>query len=219
MLTAMPAGTSTTSPAAQNTNGKVLLYGVVIRTVANNISVRLGQFPPFWTRPGALGGPATSPDFAAVLNVFLADAQPQNGFYSVPFTVHSDSRARLDVEVSIDFVVEQPVLPPHLPQVTATFGARTRPSLAASLTTVTLPRQAVPVAGRSSAQVQGQFQSTRVAAGPIGDTPPVMPVEVGSTSSLAQAVELQEEVHVLGVDVPLELAAGRTVGAAYRLPD
>ena len=30
-----------------------------------------------------------------------------------------------------------------------------------------------------------------------------MPVEVGSTSSLAQAVELQEEVHVLGVDVPL----------------
>ena len=89
MLTAMPAGTSTTSPAAQNTNGKVLLYGVVIRTVANNISVRLGQFPPFWTRPGALGGPATSPDFAAVLNTFLADPSPRTAStaFLSPFTL------------------------------------------------------------------------------------------------------------------------------------
>ncbi|MFN8475282.1 MAG: helix-hairpin-helix domain-containing protein [Anaerolineae bacterium] len=195
--------TAMSSPTAVNDHGQVSLYGVVVSATASNISVRLGQLPPFWTRPGDLGGAATSPDFAAVLNAFLADAQAQDGFYSVPFTIHSDSLARLDVDVSIDFVVEQPVLPPHLPEATASFGASTLPSLATSLTTVTLPRQAVPVTGRSSAQIQGQFQSTRVAAGPIGDTPPVLPVEVAPTRSLAQAILLDQETHVLAVDVPL----------------
>lgn len=195
--------TAMASPTAVNDHGQVSLYGVVVAAVASNISARLGTLPPFWTRPGDLGGAATSPDFAAVLNAFLADAQAQAGFYSVPFTIHSDSLARLDVDVSIDFVVEQPVLPPHLSQATATFGASTRPSLADSLTTVTLPRQAVPVAGRSSAQIQGQFGSTRVAAGPIGDTPPVLPVEVTPGRSLAQAILVEQEAHVLAVDVPL----------------
>ncbi|MFN8483150.1 MAG: helix-hairpin-helix domain-containing protein [Anaerolineae bacterium] len=198
----LTAAASATDPNP-NTAGRVSLVGVVISATASNVSARVGQLPPFLTRPGDLGGPATSPDFAAVLNAFLADAQPQDGFYSVPFTIHSDSLARLDMDVSIDFVVEQPVLPPHLPQATATFGASTRPSLNDSLTTVTLPRQAVPVTGRSSAQIQGQFQSTRVAAGPIGDTPPVLPVEVAPGRSLAQAVLLDQETHVLAVDVPL----------------
>src|SRR5262249_10017489 len=68
---------------------------VTIRSVASNVSVRLGGLPPFWTRLGDLTAAATSPDFAATLRGFLTDAAVSNGAFVVPITVHSDSLARL----------------------------------------------------------------------------------------------------------------------------
>ena len=75
--------------------GSLDISHVTIRSFPTNISVRLGQIPPFWTRVGELVTAETSPDFAAVLNAFLADAEPQNGFYQAPLALHSGPVPRL----------------------------------------------------------------------------------------------------------------------------
>ncbi len=186
-----------------NTGGVVTLYGLAIHSFPTNVSVRLGQMPPFWTRPGELAAAATSPDFADVLNTFLADASIENAFYTIPLVVHSDAIAQMDVTLDIDYVIEQRVLPPQLTEITMSYSFSTMPGIDDSLTTVALPRQAIPVAGKSGASVQGQFQPTRVADGPIGEEPESVSVEVSPECSLAQALQSTHEIEVIGVDLPL----------------
>ena len=70
---------------------------VTIRSTPANLTVRLGKMAPFWARPGELAAPDTSPDFAALLQAFLATAAFENGYYLVPLVVHSDTLARLSV--------------------------------------------------------------------------------------------------------------------------
>ncbi len=176
---------------------------VTIRSAPTNVSVRLGQMPPFWTRPGELAAAATSPDFSSVLNLFLAEATVENGHYVIPVVVHSDTIARLDVTLDIDYVIEQRVLPPQLTEITLPYGFSTLPGVDESLTTVALPRQAIPVAGKSGARVQGQFQPTRVADGPIGEEPEFVSVEVSPECSLAQTLQSAHEIELIGVDLPL----------------
>lgn len=176
---------------------------VTIRPIPTNVSVRLGQMAPFWTRLGELAIGETSPGFADVLNAFLAEAQIENGFYAIPFVVHSDTIARLDVTLNIDYVIEQPVLPPHLPEVTIPYNFSTVPGVDEALTTVSLPREAIPVSGRTGAQVRGEFESTRVASGPIGEEPTTFPVLVSPKCALAQPLESGIEIAVTGIDLPL----------------
>lgn len=177
---------------------------VTIRPIPTNVSVRLGQMAPFWTRLGELAIGETSPDFADVLNAFLVEAQIENGFYAIPFVVHSDTIARLDVTLDIDYVIEQPVLPPHLPEVTIPYNFSTVPGVDEALTTVSLPREAIPVSGgRTGAQVRGEFESTRVASGPIGEEPTAFPVLVSPKCALAQPLKSGIEIAVTGIDLPL----------------
>lgn len=193
------------------TNTSILdITKVIIRSVPNNISVRVGQLPPFWTRLGELATFDTSPDFAAVLNAYLVTAQLQEGFYQIPFIIHSDTIARLDVELVIDFIIEQPILPPFLPEVKLAYNFSTLPNVDEALTTVKLPRGAIAIKGRSSAQILGEFQSTRIAFGPVGDDPTSIPsniteinVVVSPNQQLAQALKPNQEINVTDIDVPL----------------
>jgi hypothetical protein len=176
---------------------------VTIRSVPTNLTVKLGQTPPFWVRVGELAAPDTSPDFAEALNAFLLTAPNENGFYQIPFVIHSDTLARLDVELNIDYVIEQAVLPPHLPEISLSYDFSTLPSVAEALTTIRLPRDAMPVPGRTGAQIQGQFQATRVAQGSIGEELNQVLVEVSPQCSLAQAILADREIEVVGIDLPL----------------
>lgn len=190
------------SQAPDNT-GLLNVTKVTIRSVPTNVSVRLGQMAPFWTRLGELATGEISPDFADVLNAFLVEAQIENGFYAIPFVVHSDTIARLDVTLDIDYVIEQRVLPSHLPEVTLPYGFSTLPGMDETLTSVLLPREAIPVSGRTGAQVRGEFESTRVASGPIGEEPTTFPVLVSPKCALAQPLESGIEIAVTGIDLPL----------------
>lgn len=176
---------------------------VTICSVPTNVSVRLGQMAPFWTRLGELAIGETSPDFADVLNAFLVEAQIENGFYAIPFVVHSDTIARLDVTLDIDYVIEQPVLPPHLPEVTIPYNFSTIPGVDETLTSVLLPRQAIPVAGQTGVQIRGEFEPTRIALGSIGEEPTIFPVVVSPECALAQPLESGIEIAVTGIDLPL----------------
>ena len=184
-------------------SGSLNVTTVTIRSAPTNITVKLGQTPPFWVRVGELAAPDTSPDFAEALNAFLLTAPSENGFYQIPFVIHSDTLARLDVELNIDYVIEQAVLPPHLPEINLSYDFSTLPSVDEGLTTIRLPRDAMPVSGRTGAQIQGQFQATRVAQGPIGEEPNQVLVEVSPQCSLAQAILADREIEVIGIDLPL----------------
>jgi hypothetical protein len=185
------------------TGTSVSVDSVTIRSVPMNVTVKLGQTPPFWVRVGELASADASPDFAEALNAFLLTAPSQNGFYQIPFIVHSDRLARLDLELNIDYVIEQTVLPSHLPDVTLPYNFSTLPGVDEKLTTVVLPRQAMPVTGKSTAQIRGEFQPTRVRKGNIGKEPPVFPIRVAPDCSLAQAFQSEVEIALTGIDLPL----------------
>lgn len=196
---------TTPDAVTENTNAevKVTLSAVQIRTVPTNVSVRIGQLPPFWTRLGELSRAETSPDFTDMLTAYLTTATPANGFYAIPFTLHSDTLAQVEVALQIDYGVAQLVLPAYLPEVTMAYGFSTLPDIAAALMTVSLPRGAVPVTGQTKATIRGEFQPTRVAAGDIGTTSTTIPVLVSPDCSLAQPFQLDREIAVTGVDLPL----------------
>jgi len=174
---------------------------VIIRSVPTNVSVRVGVMPPFWTHLGELVTDQTSPDFAAVLNAFLAEAKAIDGFYAVPFVVHSDTIAQLDVKLAIDYAIEQPVLPSYLPEVNLPYGYSSLPGVEEDFLTVKLPRGATIVSANGA--VLGTFDATRIVFGEIGESESTSTVEVSPDRSLAQPILLDEETPVSGIDLPL----------------
>jgi predicted flap endonuclease-1-like 5' DNA nuclease len=204
------ASSSSSSSSGSPINADV--QTVSVRSVPTNISIRIGKLPPFWTIVGELSTARTSPDFSAAINAFLLNAVPQNGFYTIPFTLHSDSIARLDVDLSLQFVIRQPALPPHLSQVNLPFDISTQPGIKNGLTAVALPRQAVPVAGQTGVQIRGQFEPTRVALGTIGQDPPAVPATVSPQVSLAQAFTPHADVSLLSIDLRLGNTTPGTTG-------
>lgn len=106
-----------------------------------------------------------------MLNTFLTTAEGQDGFYQIPFVIHSDAIARLNIALEINFIIEQRVLPPHLPEVKLAYNFSTLPRVDEAVTTVTLPRGAIALSGRSTVLVAGEFQPSRVAFGSLGEDP------------------------------------------------
>jgi len=94
---------------------------VTIRSVPTNVTVRLGLMPPFWIRVGEITQAETSPDFAPILQTFLATAQVENGFYTVPLVLHSDAVTRLSAELDVEYLVEQSTGPIGVNEVVLVF--------------------------------------------------------------------------------------------------
>ena len=184
---------------------------VTVRSVPTNVSVKLGQLPAFWTYIGELATEQTSPDFANVLNAYLTTISPDKDFYNLPFTVHSDTIAHLDMMVILEYVIQQRVLPPYLPEVNVPYNFSTLPGIDDQITTVKLPRGAMPVS--AEAKILGQFEATRVATDNIGEVHALLYlVEVSPACSLAQMIHFEKEVNVLGIDLPLGKTAPGLAG-------
>lgn len=178
---------------------------VSISSFPTNVNVRLGQLPAFLTLTGEVAAETTSSDFAPVLNAFLATAQSQNGFYAIPFVIHSDTIAALDLTVEIDYVIDQSALPSHLPEINLPYTFNQLPDISVNPTMITLPEGAIPVTGASSAKINGQFQPTRLALDRGGsvDQPAIANVLVSPECSLAQPLQSDTEIEVTGIDLPL----------------
>ncbi len=182
-------------------NGKVRIHGLTISSVPSNVSLRFGARPPFWMHLGELSGAQTSPDFALILNAFLSEAWVQDGFYAIPLVIHSDTIARLDVEVNIEYTIVQPILPAHLPEVTLTYGYSSLPGVALDLLSANLPSGAEIIS--ASGRVQGTFDASRVAYGKIGESQATTVVAVTSNRTLAQPILLDQETPASFIDLPL----------------
>lgn len=181
---------------------RLSIDSVSIRSVPTNISLRLGDMPPFWTYMGEMATTKTSTDFSSALNAFLAKTIAEGGFHSVPITIHSDTISRLNITVRVDYQIQQSILPPYLPEATLPYGYSSLPGLDGSVLTVSLPRRAVPVAG-TGGKLQGTFDSSRVVFGSIGESGATAVVEVSPDRSLAQPIQTKEEMPVSSIDLPL----------------
>lgn len=181
-----------------------VLNTIRVRSVPTQVSLRVGELPPFWTHVGEMTLPETTPDFAAVLQAALTTAKVENGFYDLAITIHSDSIARLKVELEIEVLAQQEVLPQAVPEVVLPFDVSTLAKSSAAELSIEVPLNSRVVHGQTSARVRGAFAETRIAYGPTGVVTPAAAIEVSPMYSQAQIFALENEVAAVAVDVLLE---------------
>ncbi|HEX8651041.1 MAG TPA: hypothetical protein VF708_09365 [Pyrinomonadaceae bacterium] len=193
---------------------------VTVRSTPTNVSLRLGELPVFWTYAGEMTRPETVPDFALVINAALATAQSENGFYILPLVLHSDTIARLNVELEMEFSSEQSVLPEGLTEIVLPFDLSGTTPSEQQLQIDIPPNKRLSVEG-TAARVTGVFDETRLV--PETDTPAPAPdevelsLEVSPEISQAQPVKLTNEV--LATDIDLFVMLTTTVRLQLDLRD
>ncbi|MGH9250994.1 MAG: helix-hairpin-helix domain-containing protein, partial [Acidimicrobiales bacterium] len=138
----------------------------------SNVTIAVEVGPVFFTHFGDLVNPVETPDFSAVLQALLPDLDVVNGHYVVPFVVHSDTIARLDLELDLEFTVAVSATPPGLTSVQTPYRHDGVPATAQGQLALTVPPGMVAVPGRTAGRAQGAFESTRVVYGPVS-TPSV----------------------------------------------
>ncbi len=188
-----------TSPA----NSSPELREVVVRSAPSNLTLRLGQDPPFYARPGELASAETCPDFARILQAFLGTATVVDGFYEIPLVVHSDTIGRLDVRVELEFVEEVNPLGNDLKQAVISFDHGSAARTGSGGMTVRLPAGARVIPGSTALRVRGSFQASRIVYGPTGGLKPSADVEVSEARALATPLRIGAGLKVSAVDLLL----------------
>jgi len=195
-----------------------IIRKVTIRSVPTNISLRFGQMPAFWMRVGEMTQPETTPDFALALQAFVADAQAENGFYNVPLIIHSDSIARLQIDLNIEVVIEENALS-GLNSVALPFNFSRAPGVATEVLQLALPMNSKLSPLASRALVTGNFAETRIAydpmekvagqaGSPVGflqSVAPIQKIRIAPNSAQAQPVSFDRELSATAIDLLLEV--------------
>jgi hypothetical protein len=202
-----------TNPAT-GAAGKPLIKTVTIRAVPSNVTLRTGDLGPFWTHLGDMTLEETTPDFAAVLQGFLAKATIENGFYVVPLLLHSDSLGKLQVTLNTEFVAQQTAIPAGLKDVVLPYDLSSVAQPQADVLKIDLPRNVRVVPGQTSARIKGAFEETRVADGPTGAVQPKTEVAILAGTAQAQPILLDKDKSAAVTAVDLLIKA---VGGSARL--
>lgn len=198
---ALPALTVAKLKLTNTTVNPPSLTSLTIRSVPTNVSLRLGDLPPFWTHLGEMTQLEITPDFTAVLQAALTSAKVESGFYDLPLVLHSDAIARLQVELEVEFLAQVNPLPQGLQEVVLPFDFSTLPQSTAAVLNVAVPPNTRVVPGQTTARVRGAFAETRVAYGPTGAVTPAASIEVSAACSQAQIVALEKSVSATAVDL------------------
>src|SRR5262249_37482391 len=142
------------------------------------------------------------------------DAKIENGFYVVPLVLHSDSIARLKVDVEVEFLVEQSALPAGLNEVTLPYDFDGLPKTTPELLTITAPAGARIVPQASRARVTGSFADTRIVFNPtetvspegfVTTISPAGKVTITSEDAFAQPISLAADTAASAIDLLLEI--------------
>jgi DNA-binding beta-propeller fold protein YncE/predicted flap endonuclease-1-like 5' DNA nuclease len=184
-----------------------VVTAVRIRSLPANVTLALAGRPALWFQAGELAAPVTTPDFGALLAAYLADgAEVADGAFVLPFLLHSDAIARLQVELEIEYLRRAALLPAGLPEVKLGYDHATVPRAGSAALVVALPAGAAPVAAASEGKAAGPFGESRIAWGPVGETTSVGAAALSPSRTAAQALALPERVdgyEVTGIDLAL----------------
>lgn len=195
--------------------GNPAVASVRVRSLPTNVTFGLEGRPALFFQAGELAGERATVEFGELLGIYLAESgRIENGAYSLPFVLRSDSIARLRVSIDIEYLRITSILPPGLPEAKLAYDLATAPRAGSAALEVSLPAAAVPVAAESGGKVVGPFAETRIAWGPIGATTgstadeTEATIPIGPTQSAAQPLALPdrpEGYQIAAVD--LQLAA------------
>ncbi len=180
-----------------------LVTRLTVRSAPTNLTARLGGDPPFFARPGELSRPENSPDFTQTLQAFLDGNEADGGFYQVPLVLHSDSIARLDVELQVEYTLEQAVLPAGLQETTLDYDQSGQPKAGSASIEVYLPAGARLIPGQTRVRVRGAFQESRIVFGPSGAVTPAGSLAVTPAVSQAAPILLDADLPVTSFDLLL----------------
>ncbi len=192
----------TTSRFRLSFMGNPDLSAVRVRSVPANVSLALRGRPTFWFQVGELTAAKTTPDFSAVLQAWLPQAEVRDGYFVLPFVLHTDGISRLAVELEIEYLRSASVLPAGLREAKLPYAWGSLPTAPSPLR-VSLPAGASLAPGASLGRALGAFEETRVAWGPTGEVVAPGAVTVSRDTSLAQLLKIDKAVETVGVDLLL----------------
>jgi hypothetical protein len=154
----------------------------------SGVTVAVEGGPVFFTHRGDLVEPVTTPDFSDVLQAMLTELDVENGCWVVPFVLHSDSIARLDVDLVLDVTLAASAAPEGVRTVQAAYRFDGTPVAGGGVLAVSVPPGMVAVEGATTGRVQGAFAATRVVHGALTVATASELVVVAAGRSLAQAL-------------------------------
>jgi hypothetical protein len=192
----------TTSRFRLTFTGNPDVSAVRVRSVPANVSLALRGRPTFWFQVGELTAAKTTPDFSAVLQAWLPQAEVRDGYFILPFVLHADGISRLAVELEIEYLRSASVLPEGLREAKLPYAWGSLPTAPSPLR-VSLPAGASLAPGASLGRALGAFEETRVAWGPTGEVTAPGAVTVSRDTSLAQLLKIGKDVETVGVDLLL----------------
>lgn len=169
----------------------------------SGVTVAIEGGPVFFTHRGDLVEPVTTPDFSDVLQGMLPELDAENGCWVVPFVLHSDSIARLDVDLTIDLALAASAAPDSVRTVQAAYRFDGAPVPGGGRLAVSVPPGMVAVEGATTGRVQGAFAATRVVHGALTAATATQLVVVAAGQSLAQALVPAGTVVATSVDLLL----------------
>ncbi len=128
----------------------------------------------------------------------------ENDLFVVPFTLHSDSIARMEVVLEIEYTRQKSVLPPEIGEVIRPFTYEPISPNEDELLTVVLLANARVVPEQTTMQVAGTFEPSRIVWGPKTPVEEDAVVPVSSACAQAQPIVVEKDVAVTAVDLLLE---------------
>ena len=167
-----------------------------------NVTMAIEGGPTFWTGFGDLVDPATTPDFADLLQEALGGVPIEHDHYIVGFVVHSDSIARLDVTLMIDFVVTASATPEGVEQVALPFSFGSTPDTPVS-PSFSMPAGTIAAPGTTRGRVQGAFAPSKVVFGSTGRVQVDGIAAVIATASHAQPFTISTPTLATSIDLYL----------------
>jgi len=174
---------------------------VGVTSMPSNLTLRFGTLPPFWSGPGELATPTTTPDITNAIQRALAGATVQNGYYAIPLIVHSDTLGRVNMTIDIEYLGVAPFLPAGVPEVALAYDYASVPKADKTTLQATLPAGATPVSPQTAVRIRGAFASSRVTDGPTGDTNETTTIPCSAAETIAQPVTPAADVNVSAVDL------------------
>ncbi len=147
--------------------------------------------------------PATSSDFADILQLFLSEAEVEDGYYLAPLVLHSDALTRLDLTVNIEYVRQVSALPTGVDEATLPFTHDSTAQTDTHLLQVALPAGAKVLPGETGVHVLGSFDESRILVGPTGPIDTTTAVSITPQQSQAHPILLDQDLAVTAVDLLL----------------
>ncbi len=199
MVNRIKLSKATTPPAAS-----LMVDAVTIQNVASNVSLGLGSLPPFWIHLGDMIEAQTSSDFAEFLQAFLSDAKVQNGSSVVPLVIHSDSLTRLNIDLEIEYSLQQNALKQGLHEVVLPYRYNGAAEADSDLMTINIPADTRVIPGETRGHVSGAFEDSRVAHETLEQENSTAAVEISPALTQAYLVAHENVLNVTAIDLLLE---------------